>query len=948
MKVKNKKTLIILSVLLIGVIGLTIAYFSNSSIFDNIFNTKPYGTKIVEEFISPDNWLPGDTTDKKIIATNTGKVDQAVRIKVKEVWKANNNSELNGWIHADGTKSNHETNEELETDERVAIINYLNSSDWIKEGDYYYYKYKLGPNKSTSDFIDSVTFNPITKQGDTCTTTVDNGIRTIECNSSGTSYDNATYKLTFEIETIQYNQYKNGWNTDVDILDSKPVTLLNHIMSKRNDASITNYTDGNTSEMYTFNHEATEQTPSLTDYRYIGDDPDNYVYFNCTDESDTYTCEVWRIIGVFEVDDGTGNFEKRVKLVRGSNIEDDMYWDEDGINDWEHSSLKKFLNIDYYNNIDEARGYGLSENAQNMVENSKFYLGTLLYNSETHYGTTEDIYSFERNINNQENVSTEWIGKIGLMYPSDQYMVYGKSVDDNCYNDPTQCTESYPWGIPNNPGNPTKGWISNSNNGSMFNEPWFISFEINYNESRAFLSGLRKYLTTLPSNNVKRGVRPTVYLNSNVYVIEGNGKQLSPYRITLNSNTKQSSNLYNNFKSYSFGEKVTYDNNDYYVIEDSDSNQGYVTLLKEKFLTVDEVNTYNGNYTSINGEYPYLENDNCNSSNTSKCTKKYTKSDVKKVIDNWSSKYGDDLVEVNGFKTRLLTEEIFLEKFGFERYYDSPNTYYRVGEDTLDWTYIDGKPYWSMTQYGDSSSVYGVGNNITQEKVYNKLYIRPVINLNKCALTGGCTVVEEDNTDTYDMGDSITYNNDDYYVISSGNDYVSLLKKKPLTYDEVNTYNNGYDIKNSNNIGLMRYYVSDNCKINSDNSIAVGDCSTNYNISNIKNVVDNWANAKIGDNLVSVNGYKSRLLTKNDLLGKFGYSYILDVSSYELSPTSNTPRWVYNNYYSYYTMSGYEDSNEFIYYVSNNGDSPIGTIYNDYYAIRPVINIKKCAFTGTC
>lgn len=79
-----------------------------------------------------------------------------------------------------------------------------------------------------------------------------------------------------------------------------------------------------------------------------------------------------------------------------------------------------------------------------------------------------------------------------------------------------------------------------------------------------------------------------------------------------------------------------------------------------------------------------------------------------------------------------------LNKLGFESYYDSPNTYYRVGEDTFDWAYIDGKPYWSMSQYGDSSSVYGIGNNVTQEKVYNKLYIRPVIYLNKCALPGGC------------------------------------------------------------------------------------------------------------------------------------------------------------------------------------------------------------------
>lgn len=36
--------------------------------------------------------------------------------------------------------------------------------------------------------------------------------------------------------------------------------------------------------------------------RYIGKDPNNYVYFNCSDysnQSDS-TCEKWRIIGVFK------------------------------------------------------------------------------------------------------------------------------------------------------------------------------------------------------------------------------------------------------------------------------------------------------------------------------------------------------------------------------------------------------------------------------------------------------------------------------------------------------------------------------------------------------------------------------------------------------------------------------------------------------------------------
>ena len=105
----NKKTIIILIlVLTIGIVGLTIAYFSNSTSVDNQFTTQPYGTTVEESFISPSNWLPGDETTKTIKATNSGNVDEAVRISFTEGWTpANSGSTLNGWIHADGTKSTH-------------------------------------------------------------------------------------------------------------------------------------------------------------------------------------------------------------------------------------------------------------------------------------------------------------------------------------------------------------------------------------------------------------------------------------------------------------------------------------------------------------------------------------------------------------------------------------------------------------------------------------------------------------------------------------------------------------------------------------------------------------------------------------------------------------------------------------------------------------------------
>ena len=208
----NKKSVVaFLLVAIIGIIGLTISYFANSVNIDNEFKTKEYGTVVTETFTSPDNWLPGDTTVKTVVAENTGSVDQAVRISLTESWKTNNNGTLNGWMHPDGTKSDHESEAELSTDERVALINLANASDWTKVGDYYYYNYKLAPNDTTT-FLESVTFNSKTKLDDTCTEGESNGVKTITCNSSGDDYDNATYTLTINIETVQYNKYNEAWN----------------------------------------------------------------------------------------------------------------------------------------------------------------------------------------------------------------------------------------------------------------------------------------------------------------------------------------------------------------------------------------------------------------------------------------------------------------------------------------------------------------------------------------------------------------------------------------------------------------------------------------------------------------------------------------------------------------------------------------------------------------
>ena len=95
--------------------------------------------------------------------------------------------------------------------------------------------------------------------------------------------------------------------------------------------------------------------------RYIGKDPSNYVYFNCSDYNNPTadTCELWRIIGVFNnVTKGDGAKENLVKIIRNDSL-GKYHWDykkngvgtstdDNGSNDWSDSQLMMMLNPTSY------------------------------------------------------------------------------------------------------------------------------------------------------------------------------------------------------------------------------------------------------------------------------------------------------------------------------------------------------------------------------------------------------------------------------------------------------------------------------------------------------------------------------------------------------------------------------------------------------------------------
>ena len=201
---KNKKALIALGIMaLVGGIGGTLAYFTNSTTLANIFTSKPYSVVITENFVSPDDWKPGDVTNKQVSATNTGEMDMVVRASYTEKWTSANSSNLP--LQQDG--------------KTAAIIEFNDDGKWVKDGNYYYYNEVLAPDETTSNFIESVTFNSEITNDLNCVTTqpVQSGPQQVVCTSTGDGYDGATYQLDVTIETVQANAYKDYWGTSVDI-----------------------------------------------------------------------------------------------------------------------------------------------------------------------------------------------------------------------------------------------------------------------------------------------------------------------------------------------------------------------------------------------------------------------------------------------------------------------------------------------------------------------------------------------------------------------------------------------------------------------------------------------------------------------------------------------------------------------------------------------------------
>ena len=247
-------------------------------------------------------------------------------------------------------------------------------------------------------------------------------------------------------------------------------------------------------------------------YRYEGKDPNNYIWFNN---------ELWRIIGVFDEESHGVSGQNLVKIIRANSI-GGLTWDKNNGISWLQSSLMNLLNGAYYNAEDGTGGEycygncdytetGINDTYRPMIENVTWYLG----GHSTNSATAEAFYGYERGTTVYSGRPTSTTGYIGLMYPSD----YGYSVLASSCARTTN--------------------LSSYNKATCAGQSWLYGsgyeWTITPYSSTSYIVFYLYYSGYVSDSNARSGyaARPVLYLDSSVYVIDGNGSMSDPYIIGM-------------------------------------------------------------------------------------------------------------------------------------------------------------------------------------------------------------------------------------------------------------------------------------------------------------------------------------------------------------------------------------------------------------------------------
>ena len=267
--------------------------------------------------------------------------------------------------------------------------------------------------------------------------------------------------------------------------------------------------------------------------RYMGANPNNYVSFNN---------ELWRIIGVFDVASSYGGpIEKRLKIIRDEQI-GTMSWDNKGTNgenNWVDSALMEVLNSGAYWNRTSGTcpsgqngatkscdfsATGLTEEAKSLIGDAVWNLGGTASFTSASNGLASHFYGYERGTTVYSGRPTYWVGKIGLMYPSD----YGYATSGGTTTNRASCLakQLYNW---NN-----SSYSDCKNNDYLYNSSlyqWTIT-PVSSDSDRVFYVNSTGHVHNRGgARNSNDSASPVLYLKSTVEITGGEGTSENPYTL---------------------------------------------------------------------------------------------------------------------------------------------------------------------------------------------------------------------------------------------------------------------------------------------------------------------------------------------------------------------------------------------------------------------------------
>lgn len=140
--------------------------------------------------------------------------------------------------------------------------------------------------------------------------------------------------------------------------------------------------------LYAIDEEGNPTEKNAREYRYIGTDVNNYVWFNCDDgyKKGSNHCELWRIIGSFDNtwENGIGTY-KTLKIMRDEPINTTIPFNKDTyIGEYETSYLNYYANSTYYNELEM--------HAKNMILTARWDVGQSNHNVDLY-----NAYNFGKN-----------------------------------------------------------------------------------------------------------------------------------------------------------------------------------------------------------------------------------------------------------------------------------------------------------------------------------------------------------------------------------------------------------------------------------------------------------------------------------------------------------------------------------------------------------------------